>query len=458
MQRGGPGLRGRLPVACSDQPAGRFGALLLLAVVACAPDSNASDLPDWKHPSALVEGSGGLLSSDRPGRTVFLGEDPVCGTCAIDLRPLGTFGAPSDTILLRGLPVVERDSHGRFYATTPFETGEEVILYDSEGEIVRTVGRSGQGPGEFLAVNDIRVIPGDTLLIAHDWRVSWFDSTGHFVHGIRLEPPPSLPMPRRISAREEGGLAMVEIQRTDTLHRPIHRYDEDGQYLGPAGPAHELSEAYRGAGGFAGRLRRTTWDSEGNLWALGPGYRIERSDPSGRLTRVIGVVGPAEWGLELHMSPQELEAQRARLQAQARGDTPPDVGGPRADAPASPREAGPPTTVVMDVTLPDPDLLLVAIHVPARSYRDARDLSAVHELYDTQLDLIDVPSGVVLARTRVPGRAHFTSDGALHAPREDATGVITFEAWEVRLHLDPRDLEALRGRFGTHEVPGNGAP
>jgi hypothetical protein len=67
----------------------------------------------------------------------------------------------------------------------------QVYLYDLEGNRVRTLGRSGGGPGEFERLSDVLIIPGDSLLTYDTGlrRFQVFDLEGRFIRSLSLEAP-----------------------------------------------------------------------------------------------------------------------------------------------------------------------------------------------------------------------------------------------------------------------------
>jgi hypothetical protein len=51
--------------------------------------------------------------------------------------------------------------------------------------------------------------------------------------------------------------------------------------------------------------------------------------------------------------------------------------------------------------------------------------------YDTLVDVIDVETGALLSRIRLPSEVDITSDGTLYRPIVSAEGVISFEAFGI---------------------------
>ena len=76
---------------------------------------------------------------------------------------------------------------------------QEIHVFDSEGGFVRTLGGSGEGPGEFRMARGLAVAPGDTLWVVDPMtrRYSLFGPGGDF---LRVRAPPR----QRWRARRSG--------------------------------------------------------------------------------------------------------------------------------------------------------------------------------------------------------------------------------------------------------------
>lgn len=67
----------------------------------------------------------------------------------------------------------------------------ELRFYDPEGKHLATVGRSGEGPGEFRDLQRVWILPGDSLL-AYDFlpsRLSLFSPDGEFIRSQHFASP-----------------------------------------------------------------------------------------------------------------------------------------------------------------------------------------------------------------------------------------------------------------------------
>jgi hypothetical protein len=73
----------------------------------------------------------------------------------------------------------------------------ELRYFDARGAHLRSVGREGEGPGEFKSLGRVTVLAGDTV-VAWDWnlrRLSLFDTSGTFVRSFLLDFTGGFPVP-----------------------------------------------------------------------------------------------------------------------------------------------------------------------------------------------------------------------------------------------------------------------
>lgn len=94
-----------------------------------------------------------------------------------DAPPWAEFAVP---------PLVSFDGAGRLYALD--RTVGQVVVVDRDGELVRTVGRKGEGPGEFYQVIALVVWPEGHLAVADAGRNAYhiFDLDGEFERSARM--------------------------------------------------------------------------------------------------------------------------------------------------------------------------------------------------------------------------------------------------------------------------------
>lgn len=95
--------------------------------------------------------STGLSAQD----TINVTGEITCPACEITLDTILTISGPE--LLVDGAPGVTVDRRGRIHIAAPLQP--EVLVFDSTGAFVRTVGRGGEGPGEYLFVSHTNVGP-----------------------------------------------------------------------------------------------------------------------------------------------------------------------------------------------------------------------------------------------------------------------------------------------------------
>jgi len=82
---------------------------------------------------------------------------------------------------------VEVDETGRIYALDSKEAN--VKVFDWDGNYIRTIGRKGQGPGEFQSPNDIYIDDKDKIYISdvENDRLSVFNEHGDFIDSFNFK-------------------------------------------------------------------------------------------------------------------------------------------------------------------------------------------------------------------------------------------------------------------------------
>ena len=82
---------------------------------------------------------------------------------------------PLDSVVLAEPDSLETFLALRTQALTPggellLETGTQILQFEASGALARVLGRPGHGPGEFVRISSIGLLPGDSLVAAVDAR------------------------------------------------------------------------------------------------------------------------------------------------------------------------------------------------------------------------------------------------------------------------------------------------
>ena len=196
----------------------------MFLVGACAPE-----VPP--EPTIAIDSAGVRIVTSNPAN--------LDATCAISREPVLVIGEDEEDEAqwfssIRGMG---RLTDGSVVAID--RSSAEVRIYDETGRHLRSMGRYGEGPGEFSNPFILWITAGDTLWVGdyHPWRYNLFTAGGDFVRRVNLESrfvnTPSgggvldngySVNPRSKTARRE------DFAVADTLIVEVH--DPEGQLVG----------------------------------------------------------------------------------------------------------------------------------------------------------------------------------------------------------------------------------
>ena len=141
---------------------------------------------------------------------------------------------------------VDRTSDGHLYASDA--TAHSIVVFDTSGARIRSIGRQGQGPGEFTGLVKLGIGSGDTVQTIDygQWRLSTFTVSGELISTTPFPPPAEL-----------GQI-------------PELTFDADGRlyHLSYLGFAQSLMEAVGGRNGVRarGEVALTRWNATDGDW------------------------------------------------------------------------------------------------------------------------------------------------------------------------------------------------
>ena len=182
-------------------------------------------------------------------------------------------------------------------------TSAEIRIFDETGRHLRSMGRPGEGPGEFNDAWKLWILPGDTLWVGdyRPWRYQVFSASGDWVRTARLDPVYPNPSDRggvldnglSINTTERRSSRRDDFSTPDTLVVELH--DADGRMMGtlarlPTSPIGRIQISER-----AGLVRRPIFapspivDAGGRTIALAVGRdtEVRLLDDGFRLRRIV---------------------------------------------------------------------------------------------------------------------------------------------------------------------------
>jgi hypothetical protein len=276
-------------------------------------------------PAAVERDSAGVHIVENP---VALADRPLWTVAPEPAVEIGTLEG-DEAYQLSGVNGLARLSGGRIVVAN--NASHEIRFFDAAGTHLRSVGREGEGPGEFRGLGLLRVLPGDTIAV-HDWnlsRMSYFDSVGTFVRSFAFDVIGVSPMPighfadggwlaGRSFLFAPGGDGSDIVQ--DTV--PFLVFDRNGGLRDSIGTLLQPEFYVRSQAGNAfamslpfGRITETV--VVGDRFFAGQNGRFE-------ITRYT-VAGTADLVIRLERSPAAITAQDLdRYKAERLADTRPD--------------------------------------------------------------------------------------------------------------------------------------
>lgn len=366
--------------------------------------SKSSPLPAHLRVAAVALAS--VAIPGALGSRALNGQQPV-STVSIH-RVAVLRGGGDGASLTLGSPIV-RDSRGRYYAAALTNRGK-IAVFDPHGRFVRTMGRQGGGPGEFINVRRLFVSPGDSLFAVDlSERISVFSPEHRFIRSFRV------PGTVHDIAFPPGGRLILSIVSPANVPA-LMVTNRSGARVGVLG---SRSDDLRD------RPRLLTLADAGRVWAaFSNRYHLELLDLSGRAQRNLRRRLP--W-----FSPDRPERRDGRRREGSLQDIAYDAQSgflrvllfrenlnfrPPARAPGRPR-AG-----------------------EARAMR--LDAAQALARYDVAVEILDPRTGRAVARANMGDRlvGGFLSPVEVYAFREGADGEIAVDVW----------------RLGTSRIPPRG--
>ena len=348
----------------------------------------------------------GVVSA-RPGAAqerVTLSNEPSCGACRIELQRLTTVGDSAGPGMLAQQGTVVVDSRGRVFVFTNFDPSR-IQVFDRPGRHLTALGRAGSGPGEFRTVVTAAITPGDTL-IALDYggaRLSVFDPE------LRLRRHVPIPGMSFQFVPVSGGSFVFasELRTRDPAAHPLQLVDSTGRVVRRFGGGVGSINA-----GFRNAWRHIGPGADGTVWsARGNEYLADQYDATGTVR--LTLVRRPPW-FEPWTEPAKPNEKQPL----------PEIRGVR--------QVG--------------DRLWVLIHVADARWEPRPPVqcggagmlcvadSDWERIYDTVIEVIDLPTRRLVASTRVSQRLlGFAGDGVAASYEEDTDGNPRYAVWRLVL-------------------------
>jgi hypothetical protein len=353
---------------------------------------------------------------------------------------------------------------GRLYVIdSPDGLGSVARLYDSTGTYVRTVARTGAGPGEHVAMaGDAKELPDGRLLVSHARGVLVFSAQGEPLTPW-LAAASSGNMGSRILVDPAGVVALYGTRppspKSDipqSQARPIPtlvRFEFDGTILDTVAPPeasfHHLLVRRAQSHPYV-PINLSAWSPLGyfvtsNTGSYAVDMRVPRQRPGFVTGRAIWSEGDPVVSIRRHVAPVAIQDRErddwaqnltmvARMSSDRRGFT--------MSADEIPRTKPPVSGLSVDadgriwVRISQPSRLVPSVEIPSRppSASETYTIAAAFRWVEPFLFDVYEPTGRYLGQVRLPdGTAHFVSQGeTLWAAVKGADDVPAIKRFRIR--------------------------
>lgn len=324
--------------------------------------------------------SGNLFAQE----VVRIPDEPTCATCELTLETVLELGARDGPGMIdwrggQSFPAI--DSRGRVYLRGYFST--EVKVYDDQGTHLTTIGREGEGPGEFKGVMGLVIGPADSLFVfdVFNMRLSVFSPDHEFARSARLEIRPSGYDPRVFRWDPRHFYMTAHDRSAELIGWPIHQIDRQGKRVHSFGSRtgeYSPTEPYSG-------MRIIADAGDGRIW-------------SGRL---------AHYWIDLIRPDSRTPLLQIRRVAELFPDRPPRI----LDTDHSDDE---PQPFIADIRQEGDSLWVLTWVQDPKWERASNELEDEHLKYDSVLEVIDLATHRVVVRARFDDLYHsFLGDGRI---------------------------------------------
>jgi len=261
----------------------------------------ASPLPERQNPPSAWKG---VVTTEEGIKLVRNPRDPLYGEFAFQLQEDLKIGDPTrdDYYFPRGVSIAV-DREGNLYAAD--FGNKRVQMYDRSGRYLRTIGRTGQGPGEYGFPGNVEVDADGNVCVNSSPFIVVFSPAGLFKRKIRLETFLSRHIlgPRgtiigTTQPRLGSGPPKWSLVQLDAEGRPLRTIAE---YQG------ELSENLQAITlhWYTSRIVFAPISNESFCYGFSADYRINVADGQGRTNLII-----AKEEKPLSISSAEKQANR----------------------------------------------------------------------------------------------------------------------------------------------------
>ncbi|MFC1555899.1 6-bladed beta-propeller [candidate division KSB1 bacterium] len=154
------------------------------------------------------------------------------GYSDVQLEPDLVLGDESSGIFFSTPGKVREDLYGNIFVSNSKES--QIIKYSNDGQFIRTIGRQGEGPGEFVkrGLTDFCFL-SDGRLIAYGnskQRYQLFDNDGNYLDTV-IRPVREFAVNSKNELYESAGLYSIENNSNEPMYYLVEKLDREFKHI-----------------------------------------------------------------------------------------------------------------------------------------------------------------------------------------------------------------------------------
>ncbi len=246
----------------------------------------------WKGSEEVVDG---VLHIENPAEPI---DPPMTITLEEDFRLGGWDGGDDEFFGL--IADIMEDEEGNLYVLDA--QLNEIKIYDRSGELVNTIGREGEGPGEFRRASNLFWMPNGDIGVIQTFpaRVVTLARDGTPGEDFQLDALEGDGF-RVLIGAERAGDHLAVIYATNKFDQEKMTFEQANVLALFDAEGHELAKLHEASSRMnfaAPKITEIQWDTFRNRWTVGPDgrvytvpalsdYAIKVWNPDGSVSRVI---------------------------------------------------------------------------------------------------------------------------------------------------------------------------
>ncbi|MCP2604605.1 6-bladed beta-propeller [Candidatus Aminicenantes bacterium AH-873-B07] len=248
------------------------------------------------HPNEQIAWKG-KIKIKNGCKIVVNPHEPLCGQLKLELKKDLIIGNPKDkNTTFFGAITVNVDQKGNIYILD--WVNKRIQKFDKNGKFIQSIGREGQGPGEFQSPGHFFLVNEYEDIFIYDsgrYKIHHFDKNGRFIRPYHL----SFPIESFALTSENNFLINSRVFSREGGVEAVHLINQKGNVLKTIAtfPNVELEAWFGQKARFTAvfpELHLYPFKKDSAIFGYSAEYKIYRVDSKGNITTIIKKEEPKE--------------------------------------------------------------------------------------------------------------------------------------------------------------------